>query len=78
MDETKEKTKVPKNLDGYLEDLLIFGRQVNRRSQPDGLWYSEMLLTTQQKKDYDKAEKKLRKAFKRLETIWSGANHKNR
>ena len=60
----------PKNLDDLLDDLTIFGDQVNFRitkHSPDKLYFSEKLLTQKQFNDYQEAINRFQEAIKRLE-----------
>lgn len=54
-----------KSLDDYLDDLAIFENSFNVR--PDKrAWFSEKLLTTIEKQNYEKAIKILRQSFKNI------------
>lgn len=72
--ENEKKTPVPKNLTAYLNDLMIFGEQINNRTlnpeNPKKLYYSEVLLNQKEYENYIEAEKKLRGAIRRLENYF--------
>ena len=56
----------PKNLQEHLDALTIFSQQLNKRPSHE-LWYSEKLITQNQKYDYENAIKAFQDFIDRIE-----------
>ena len=56
----------PKNLQEHLDALTIFSQQLNKRPTVE-LWYSEKLITQNQKYDYEKAVEAFQDFINRIE-----------
>ena len=56
----------PKNMTQLLQDLTIFGEQVNQRPEIE-LYYSEKLINKQEYDNYKKAIRKFEEIIKRWE-----------